>query len=808
MSRSGSASKSASFSTINVDNFQPFLHTKASKNSQHSFTNSDQLNPSASTCSTSNNNSPNLDSPLLTSCSYLRNNIATNATSSQFREDHHHQKSTFNQYHTHSTAAGGPTSSSSPRYNSSLHETNPILTFNANFESGNLGKVEAVNHFEYNLEIRQDSNNQKFRLWYYFSVEGFKKNQVALFNITNFSKGRSLYRTGQSPLVKINDGKWVRLNPSDCWYYKPEKGSCYCLSYLFKFPDLPPVGRNSQAAAGSHPHSQPSHGSPLSSTSDFREPPDSQSLNRKNQNFANISVPPNERQPSDSYPFANRNYDLFGSRPPTVQQSSANRNKIYFAYCFPYTYSKLQNFLDKVTGDPKNGLILQRELVAMSAQRRRIELLTISSPQNLQKMAAIEKSQEMSKSVSNTKLEKKLATVSNFNLVSNPNLSRLAGVNFERDESNREKASESSAQSTLSPTKSSISNKPPLSVPASFNSPTSNLISTCSSYVPIVFVSARVHPGETPSSIAMEEFIRYLLSSEGKNLRNVAVFKIVPMINPDGVAIGNYRCSSYGYDLNRCYQDPSAWAMPEIFGIRDVVEKYLYTSEGELAKRLVGQSRDQVSELPASGATLEAGRLAGTDIHGVTGNEEAKATHQNTSSASASNLQNPTQHNTNTLNSERSSSNFKHAANIPKAKLELYIDIHGHSLLTNSFIYGNLYDDDQELSEKQHILPKILDKISQDFSIKNSSFNCDSCKSGSGRRTFENYNHCLCYTLEISMSHYFSKFSSDGIFYTESRYGVIGVNLARAMEHYFSIRRPGRKSIAKSGLSCNKGLIL
>ena len=38
----------------------------------------------------------------------------------------------------------------------------------------------------------------------------------------------------------------------------------------------------------------------------------------------------------------------------------------------------------------------------------------------------------------------------------------------------------------------------------------------------------------------MEEFIKYLLSNDGKHLRNVAVFKIVPMINPDGVAVGNY----------------------------------------------------------------------------------------------------------------------------------------------------------------------------------------------------------------------------------------------------------------------------
>lgn len=35
------------------------------------------------------------------------------------------------------------------------------------------------------------------------------------------------------------------------------------------------------------------------------------------------------------------------------------------------------------------------------------------------------------------------------------------------------------------------------------------------------------------------------------------VFKVVPMLNPDGVVLGNHRCGVAGLDLNRQWIDPS-----------------------------------------------------------------------------------------------------------------------------------------------------------------------------------------------------------------------------------------------------------
>ena len=65
---------------------------------------------------------------------------------------------------------------------------------------------------------------------------------------------------------------------------------------------------------------------------------------------------------------------------------------------------------------------------------------------------------------------------------------------------------------------------------------------------------ARQHPGETPGSFIMEGMLDFLTDTnneEAKYLRQNYVFKIIPMVNPDGVVHGNYRCGLSGVDLNR-----------------------------------------------------------------------------------------------------------------------------------------------------------------------------------------------------------------------------------------------------------------
>jgi cytosolic carboxypeptidase protein 2/3 len=67
---------------------------------------------------------------------------------------------------------------------------------------------------------------------------------------------------------------------------------------------------------------------------------------------------------------------------------------------------------------------------------------------------------------------------------------------------------------------------------------------------------SRVHPGETNASVIAKGIIEYLVSDEANKLRDRFIFKIIPMLNPDGVRYGNYRDSLFGADLNRKWIDP------------------------------------------------------------------------------------------------------------------------------------------------------------------------------------------------------------------------------------------------------------
>jgi len=92
-----------------------------------------------------------------------------------------------------------------------------------------------------------------------------------------------------------------------------------------------------------------------------------------------------------------------------------------------------------------------------------------------------------------------------------------------------------------------------------------------------IILTARVHPGESNSSFIMNGVIEFLISEDegAEFLRNTFVFKIIPMLNPDGVIVGNYRCSLIGQDLNRQWIGPSSKQYPENYHTKLMMRKTL-----------------------------------------------------------------------------------------------------------------------------------------------------------------------------------------------------------------------------------------
>jgi hypothetical protein len=111
--------------------------------------------------------------------------------------------------------------------------------------------------------------------------------------------------------------------------------------------------------------------------------------------------------------------------------------------------------------------------------------------------------------------------------------------------------------------------------------PSTNQQSTAQRFKPekkIVLLTGRVHPGETPASFAMQGTIDLLTdpnSKVGEELRKLFVFKVVPMINPDGVARGHFRTDCHLHDLNRYYDEPTPQLHSPVFAVKELIN-YLY----------------------------------------------------------------------------------------------------------------------------------------------------------------------------------------------------------------------------------------
>ena len=101
----------------------------------------------------------------------------------------------------------------------------------------------------------------------------------------------------------------------------------------------------------------------------------------------------------------------------------------------------------------------------------------------------------------------------------------------------------------------------------------------------VFVVSSRVHPGETPATHVFNGILAFLLQRDDERavkLREKYVFKLIPIVNPDGVSLGHYRSDSQGQNLNRFYDDPKVDLHPEIFAVKSLIMYYFEKGDLEV----------------------------------------------------------------------------------------------------------------------------------------------------------------------------------------------------------------------------------
>ena len=230
----------------------------------------------------------------------------------------------------------------------------------------------------------------------------------------------------------------------------------------------------------------------------------------------------------------------------TIQYEFKSDDTVFFSTSFPYSltevYASISRYEKRIKDSTPSKLYYTRELLTRSLLGRRVELLTITNRDEEDKRCQVRE----------PKLNHLFPSES---LNDEEDLKHLKEYELKYERAMRGGFGLSQGQRPLLPSRPK----------------------------PTILLTCRVHPGETPSQYLLDGAMKLLLDPEdpvANKLRDHFVFKIIPVLNPDGVVLGHNRLDVRGRNLNRCYSDPTPSGEPTVHAAKEIAKLAARTWNG------------------------------------------------------------------------------------------------------------------------------------------------------------------------------------------------------------------------------------